>query len=128
MREILFRGKRVDNGEWAKGLPFGCIYGGFSDGAISSIRQTVPKYGDIYDVAPETVGQFTGKIDKNGTKIFEGDKVISEYGTIGIVEWDNEECSFLVNIGDDYQMLTDSEYVVIGNIYDNSELLQEDKQ
>lgn len=125
MREILFRGKRVDNGEWVEGLPFGSIYGGFFNGAICAIRQTVEKYGDIHDVILETVGQFTGKFDKNGIRIFEGDRVVGEYGTIGVVKWDNEECSFLIDIGDDWQLMTDAKYTVIGNIHDNSELLQE---
>jgi len=122
MREILFRGKRIDNGEWVYGNYYHCC--GTAYGAIFIV---VNDFGFI-EVIPHTVGQYTGLIDKNEKKIFEGDKVISEYGTIGIVEWDNEECSFLVNIGDDYQMLTDSEYVVISNIYVNFELLQEGKQ
>ena len=122
MREILFRGKRIDNGEWVYGNYYHCC--GTAYGAIFIV---VNDFGFI-EVIPHTVGQYTGLTDKNEKKIFEGDIVISEYGTIGIVEWDNEECSFLVNIGDDYQMLTDSEYVVIGNIYDNFELLQEGKQ
>jgi len=115
MREILFRGKRIDNGEWVYGNYYHCC--GTAYGAIFIV---VNDFGFI-EVIPHTVGQYTGLTDKNEKKIFEGDIVISEYGTIGIVEWDNEECSFLVNIGDDYQMLTDSEYVVISNIYDNDE-------
>ena len=122
MREILFRGKRIDNGEWVYGNYYHCC--GTAYGAIFIV---VNDFGFI-EVIPHTVGQYTGLTDKNEKKIFEGDIVISEYGTIGIVEWDNEECSFLVNIGDDYQMLTDSEYVVISNIYVNFELLQEGKQ
>ena len=119
MREILFRGKRIDNGEWVLGGYAKCNNRHYILPDIDLIRgEWVFKN---IEVLPETVSQYTGLTDKNGTKIFEGDRVISDYGTIGTVEWDNEECSFLVNIGDDYQMLTDSEYVVIGNIYDNDE-------
>ena len=117
MREILFRGKRIDNGEWTEGYFFK------SWGRTFLLWGMTGDSPNMIEVIPKTVGQYTGLTDKNGTKIFEGDRVLSEYGTVGIVEWDNEECSFLVNIGGDYQMLTDSEYVVTSNIHDNPELL-----
>lgn len=128
MREILFRGKRVDNGEWVEGDLLRSRGKCYIHEHIDPFDYLGELSGFIkmYEVVPETVGQFTGLTDKNGKKIFEGDRILSEYGTIGVVEWNNEECSFLVNIGDDYQMLTDSEYQIIGDIYDNFELLQED--
>lgn len=116
MREIIFRGKRLDNGEWVygfyalfasnKGLKRG-IYTGAENGCV------IP-----YEVIPETVGQFTGLTDKNGKKIFEGDIVYN-----GVFKAQIE----LINghfspFGSDTFFADECE--VIGNIYDNPELLE----
>lgn len=123
MREILFRGKRVDNGEWVygfyalfssnKGLKHG-IYTGAENGCV------IP-----YEVDTETVGQFTGLTDKNGKKIFEGDifnilvgKRFERYAVryddeTGVYEpFGKDECGFVPNTIE----ITD-------NIYDNKELI-----
>ena len=133
MREILFRGKRTDNGEWFEGF-YTCvadvhyITSGIFDSLINGIINTTG-----YKVIPETVCQFTGLYDKNGRKIFEGDIVEgnSEYFTYthpyGKVVYDGGQ--YLISFDD---VLEDIECLgawandveIIGNIYDNPELLE----
>lgn len=116
MKEILYRGKRVDNGEW--------VYGWYAP-LVCNDKTVIPSIKDsngiVWKVERGTVGQFIGLCDKNGKKIFESDIVESPRGTQGFVEWQNAECAFLVNIGDDWQTMDDCTYEVIGNIYDNKE-------
>ena len=115
MREILFKGKRVDNGEWTEGYFFK------SWNKVFLLWGMTGDCPNMEEVKPETVGQFTGLCDKNGNKIFEGDIVESPNGTQGFIEWQNAECAFLVNIGDDWQTMDDCPYEVVGNIYDKEE-------
>ena len=115
MRDILFKSKRVDNGEWTEGYFFKTWDKVF---LLWGMTGDCP---NMEEVVPETIGQFTGLCDKNGKKIFDGDIVESPNGTQGFIEWQNAECAFLVNIGDDWQTMDDCPYEVIGNIYDNKE-------
>lgn len=139
MREILFRGKRIDNGEWIYGFYF---YDSFYNKAYITAgrycmgaRERKPNQRIInaFEVDQKTVGQYTGLTDKNGTKIFEGD--IVKYGDtvhnvvfeqrngtayFGLVYSTLETLSFGY-----YQDLKQIE--VIGNIYDNPELMKGDE-
>lgn len=134
MREILFRGKRLDNGEW--------VYGSFCmdaleqfnglcgvDGFIRLYDKTKRKM-QTHEVERETVGQYTGLNDKNGKKIFEGD-IWNCKGCIGLIIWCKEESRFeavyeidgmrFENAVSDIRANT---VEVIGNIHDNPELLK----
>lgn len=128
-REIKFRGKRVDNSEWVFGLlsETDCINVLVIDNSVGF------RTHDYYQVIPETVGQFTGLQDKNGKDIFEGDKIhiwggtefngMFEYDYRGICEFMGAE--FCVNSKNCCIGFGNLEYCeVIGNIYDNPELLK----
>ena len=127
-REILFRGKRADNGEW--------VYGNLidSDSIVGKIvdfdeEYFIPEFW--YKVDPETVGQFTGLADKNGTKIFDGD-IVRFYDdsedelTNGVVVFNADFCSFCVSMKghEDIMLMAHWQYELIGNIHDNTELLK----
>ena len=123
-REILFRGKSKRTGEWV----FGNLFDKDTKGR-THIGTTVRR---CFDIDPETVGQFTGMTDKNGTKIFEGDIVRHIDTTCHVVEVVNSEVYFdteMLEFGFRYSnelfhCQFNNEFEVIGNIYDNKELLK----
>ena len=133
MREILFRGKRVDNGEWIQGdiVQFP-VHG------VVRIVEQEPSYKDA-EVDSDTVGQFTGLTDKNGRKIFEGDIIHLEYSQVFFggmyfgeytAEVSYKEGCFItdgINNGDEIETplsgFDNDEVEIIGNIHDNPELL-----
>ena len=128
MREILFRGKRKDNEEWVKGHL-----------GIEVGNQLVIEYCDFDDILdeycvkerfiiPETVGQYTGLCDKNGTRIFEGDIIRDEDGDIMVVKWQSDGAVFVLEpkpyASIYFYGTLSSRIEVIGNIHDNPELLK----
>lgn len=123
-REHLYRGKRVDNGQW--------IYGDLltSNGTCCEISDWNAVDYSRHDVDPETVGQYTGMTDKNGTKIFEGDIVKEKHKVherIYSIIWRDDCFSMSAqtkHISYYLDEIISSHCEVIGNIYDNKELLK----
>lgn len=134
MREILFRGKRTNNGDW--------VYGDFVHGnERKSLRDSIFVYDsetqsfNDYEINPSTLGQYTGLTDKNGKQIFEGDIVKAQDeiwgspfcdGINGKVVYD--EAAYFIEPKDtmNSQWMYDecAVYEIIGNIHDNPELLE----
>lgn len=129
-REILFRGKRIDNGEWVEG--FYCEFANNRTGDQEHFIQTVKKDGRIdiiHKVDPATVGQYTGLTDKNGKRIFEGDVVVCKTTAYTFdpccVRYGEAWVSFIIEGREgNYRMSHNFEYEVIGNIHDNPELME----
>jgi len=148
-RQIIFRAKRIDNGKWVEGYYvkrfFVCLG--------REIPMITKLDGDYSEVDPNTISQFTGLKDRNGKMIFEGDIVkvkhfihdmydkenINPRNSYGMseniyyrnyqIEWKLKKCRWIMRNGSDQKDLVDyritnHEIEVIGNIWDNPELLE----
>ena len=113
MREIRFRGKRLDNGEWVTG----CLKHVYRNDFPPEITSWTDAEGGYYrtdPVNPNTVGQYTGLKDEDGNEIYEGDIVSKEgFSPASVMFHDLRYYPTMMSIG----------CSVIGNIYDNPELL-----
>ena len=148
-REIIFRGKRVSNGNWIEGY---FVLLAINEGLKHAIHTGTDEGRFIlFEVIPDTVGQFTGLCDKNGKKIFEGDILKAtyteqrqyqgvsyqdEHSCVEEVIYNEKSACFMLKIMCEdvplYRPLHNfgslaniKELEVIGNIYDNPELLEE---
>lgn len=131
MREIIFRGKRLDNGEWVFGM-LGQYHDGIKATIIDNHFGIFENTAELVCVAPETVGQYTGLKDKHGKKIFEGDilllddmKGIVNYGTgCFCVKLPSPNYLYLNNPAIDMVLNEYPGLEIIGNIHDNPELFK----
>ena len=136
MREIFFRGKDRMGGEWV----YGDLYQErHSDGTI---KTTIVQPLSVYNVDPDTVGQYTGVVDTNGKQIYEGDIVgytdrsTGKTSVLGVVRWSREGCFYIntdsihnyntensgANLG--HMMPSHRSLTIIGNIHDNPEMIK----
>jgi len=152
MREIKFRGKRLDNGEWVVGSLFNSIWRKSADGSRvcyifpdnmlddnggGDCWEDFAEVAEQYEVDPNTVGQFTGLKDRNAREIYEGDILKSARdGRLYVVKfWSGmfyasvEECNKGVYGGFPLHVLTVDgkggyRCEIVGNVHDNLELLK----
>lgn len=151
MREILFKAERIDNGEWVEGYYCKWLKGEriitYSEKETNCIITWMSNGGmSRYEVDPETLCQFTGLTDKNGKRIWENDIIKYHFGEIYApikygyyqncfdsqktehvgfyVDWTGDEC-----LRKDLGYWIDMVYAMpVGNIFDNKELLQEERK
>ena len=133
MREILFRGKRMDDGEWVEGYLVKAVGGECMILSVTTEHCGGAEFSEGCHCDPTTVGQYTGLNDKNGKRIFEGDicrntrtgEIVSVkwHGTMAGYVWNKRRADgFLFDFGELFRAC--DKYEVIGNIHDNPEMLK----
>lgn len=135
MREILFKAKCIDNGKWVEGC-YQKRYDLLGNEEHLIFHADSYKVWEYAEIDPETLCEFTGRCDKNGKRIWENDILTAhldesypEYVTYETVEWGvagwvtHEANSIDRQYLDEFDL---EHFEVIGNIFDNKELLQEE--
>lgn len=135
MREILFKAKRIDNGKWFEGY-YQKKYDFLGNEEHRIFHADSYRVWEYAEIDPETLCRFTGLRDKNGKRIWENDILIAHldesypedvtYETVewGVAGWVTHEAN---SVDRQYLDEFDTEHFeVVGNIFDNKELLQEE--
>lgn len=126
MREILFKAKRIDNGEWVEGYYVKAKI--FPSSIFTNIDSMYPECYEEHSIDESTICQYTGLTDRNGNKIWENDVVFA--GDNIVVTWNEYYASWSLTkkgwmyshfFGESVDAKEDC--VVVGNIFDNPELL-----
>lgn len=132
MREILFRAKRIDNGEWVFGGYDHALQTNIKTGFYKDTHFIMENNGLVNVVDPESVCQYTGLTDKNGRKIFEGDILSAHLDdqnpediTYVQITWDGFSWCMRESTEDDVMSEYDcNTFEVCGNIFENPELVE----
>ena len=129
-REILFKAKRKDNGEWVEG----CIVIDQSRFDRFKYRIQPIESGVLYahPIDPDTLCQYTGLTDKNGKRIWENDILRNKKGDMGVAQWFEEHAAFMIwnKTKNCVCYLAENDFSKIevnGNVFDNPELLEVEK-
>ena len=126
MRTIRFRGKSKKIGEWLYGDLVRNVEGAFA--IVPPFEMSMNDYCGNYEVDKETIGQFTGLFDESGRAVYEGD-LLGGYNDVIMVVWfDGGFCESISDLVEPLKYLDVENREVIGNIYDNKELLERVKK
>lgn len=126
MRDIKFRGKSIDNGEWVYGDLL--IQKNSRQCLIRTYDTELQEYV-FHEVSPETVGQYIEFKDRNEKEIYEGDIIKTNDGMVCEVVYEEEWCRFVCvykngAVGH-MPFIIEEDGIVIGNVFENPELLRE---
>jgi len=126
MREIKFRGKRLDNGEWAYSY-YVAHRTNIGDNKLRHLIICDEEMSHQHPVDPETIGQYTGLKDKNGKEIYAGDICWASFRRMSDcnmrIEWVDQSAGFfLIKDNTGYDIEPDN-VEIIGNIYENPKLI-----
>lgn len=124
----LYHGKRENDSKWIEGYLYPSTGVNKGKWLITVVDNTLST-SHTYSVIPETIGEFTGLFDSKGNGIFEG-HIIEYFGERGVVMWDRWEATFLILFGNEEHCYFDdidtNISTIIGNLYDNPELLNKE--
>jgi len=128
-REILFKAKRKDNGEWVEGYYVYCRKRHYILQVLNKAIGFDEREYEWVEVDPDTLCQYTGLTDKNDKKIWENDIVRNGKGDIGVVQWFEEHAVFMIWNKTKHHVyyLAENDFSkieIVGNEFDNPELLE----